>query len=259
MVNPAEREGSTHPLDERIWKRVEEQCSKNLKKDDFLIRDLLESFPIYARRINLARFLARYELFRVVKDLPGCVLECGVYRGAGLLTWAKLAEIFCTGDRTKKIIGFDNFKGFESLHPKDGPEMSKRSKVVGGWNPSEFYDELLEHIETFEMDSYVPRAPRIELVEGSIEKTAPDFISKNSGIRISILNIDMDIYEPTLAALENFYDLVVPGGIIILDEYGIEAWGGEAKAFDDFFAGKNKPELKKLPFYSLPGAYFVKE
>ena len=74
------------------------------------------------------------------------------------------------------------------------------------------------------MDSYVPRAPRIELVEGSIEKTAPDFISKNSGIRISILNIDMDIYEPTLAALENFYDLVVPGGIIILDEYGIEAW-----------------------------------
>ena len=103
MVNPAEREGSTHPLDERVWKRVEEQCSKNLKKGDFLIRDLFESFPIYARRINLARFLARYELFRVVKDLPGCVLECGVYRGAGLLTWAKLAEIFCTGDRTKKL------------------------------------------------------------------------------------------------------------------------------------------------------------
>lgn len=89
MVNPAEREGSTLSLDEKVWNRVEEQCLKNLKKDDFLIRDLLESFPIYARRINLARFLARYELFRAVKDLPGCVLECGVYRGAGLLTWAK--------------------------------------------------------------------------------------------------------------------------------------------------------------------------
>ena len=134
--------------------------------------------------------------------------------------------------------------------------MSKRSKVVGGWNPSEFYDELLEHIETFEMDSYVPRAPRIELVEGSIEKTAPDFISKNSGIRISILNIDMDIYEPTLAALENFYDLVVPGGIIIWMNMALRLGVERLKHLMTFSQAK-KPELKKLPFYS--GAYFVKE
>jgi len=253
-VKPCEREGSTHPLDETIWTQVE-----SLAKD-LPLRDVLEAFPLYARRINLARFLARYELFRMVQDIPGCIFECGVYRGAGLLTWAKLVETFCTGDRAKKIVGFDNFQGFTSLHEKDGAPMEKRSKVVGGWNPAPFYPELLEHIALFNQDSYVPRAPRITLVEGDIKQTAPEFMKQNSGMRISLLNIDMDIYEPTLAALQNFYPYVATGGIVVLDEYGIEAWGGEAKAFEEYFEslGQKPPTLKKLPFYSLPGGYFVK-
>jgi len=257
LINPHEREGSTHPLDEEVWKRTESL----VEEKQYELRDVMEAFPLYARRINLARFLARYELFKQVQDVPGCIFECGVYRGTGLLTWAKLAEIFCPGDRAKKIIGFDNFLGFTSLHEKDGPPMEKRSKVVGGWNPAAFYTELQEHIAIFDADSYVPRAPRIQLVEGDIKETAPKFMKDNSGMRICLLNIDMDIYEPTLAALQNFYPYVSSGGVVILDEYGIEAWGGEAKAFEEYFAslGTKTPVLKKLPFYSLPGAYFVKE
>jgi hypothetical protein len=257
LINPREREGSTHPLDEEVWARTETLITEK----NHLMRDVLESFPLYARRINLARFLARYELYKMVQDLPGCIFECGVYRGAGLMTWAKILEIFSPGDRMRKVIGFDNFKGFTALHEKDGKPMEKRSKVVGGWNPSEFYDELLEHIEIFNMDSYVPRAPRITLVEGDIGETAPQFIENNPGIRISLLNIDMDIYEPTLAALTHFYPYVAKGGIVVLDEYGVDAWGGEAKAFEEYFVsqGLPTPTLKKLSFYSLPGAYFVKE
>ncbi len=254
-INPKEREGVSQPLDIQVWEEIEEIIADK----QYLMRDVLESFPIYARRINLARFLARYELFRMVQNLPGSIFECGVYRGAGLLTWAKLAEIFCAGDRMKKVIGFDNFQGFTSLHEKDGKVMEKRSKVVGGWNPAEFYEELCEHIKIFTQDSYVPRAPRIEVVKGDIKITAPDYIDKNPGTRICLLNIDMDIYEPTFAALENFYPMVVPGGVIILDEYGVDAWGGEAKAFEEYFADKKMPQLRKLPFYSLPGAYFIKE
>lgn len=238
-----------------MWERIEREIAAK----NYQYRDILESFPLYARRINLARFLARYELFKLVEHLPGAIFECGVYRGAGLLTWAKLAEIFTPGDRFKKVIGFDNFKGFTSLHEKDGKEMEKRSKVVVGWNPEVFYDELLEHIETFRLDSYVPRSNRIELVEGDIAKTAPMYLEENPGTRICLLNIDMDIYEPTLAALEFFYPLVVKGGVVILDEFGVDAWGGEAKAFEEYFENKKMPELRKLPFYSLPGAYFIKE
>lgn len=255
MIKSVEREGSTATLDETVSARMEECIASN----GYPMRDILEAFPLYARRIHLARFLARYELFRMVKDLPGCIFECGVYRGSGLMTWAKLCEIFCPGDRMKKVFGFDSFEGITELDPNDGAPMPKRSKVVGGWNSSEFEAELREHIDIFTQDSYVPRAPRIELVKGDLCRTAPSFAAENSGLRVSILNIDMDIYKPTLAALEHFYPLVVPGGIVILDEYGVDAWGGEAKAFEHYFAGRKAPTLHKLPFYSLPGAYFIKD
>ena len=72
MVNPAEREGSTHPLDERVWKRVEEQCSNNLKKDDFLIRDLFESSRYMQEELIWHDFSPGMS-YSGSKDLPGCV------------------------------------------------------------------------------------------------------------------------------------------------------------------------------------------
>nr|MBK7063963.1 hypothetical protein [Deltaproteobacteria bacterium] len=56
----------------------------------------------------MARFLAHFELFKQVIDLPGCVVEMGVYRGLSPLTWAKLMETSCPGDRSRRIFGFDS-------------------------------------------------------------------------------------------------------------------------------------------------------
>ena len=58
-----------------------------------------------------------------------------------------------------------------------------------------------------------------DLIAGDVLDTIPNYISENPGLKISLLNIDIDFVEPTLCALENFYDLVVPGGIIIFDNY----------------------------------------
>ncbi|MDY7001210.1 MAG: TylF/MycF/NovP-related O-methyltransferase [Thermodesulfobacteriota bacterium] len=194
----------------------------------------------------------------MIKDTPGSIVECGVYRGSSLLTWAKLLEIFCPGDRVRGIIGFDNFAGFPDLVEKDGPENPRRSKVVGGWDASPYYEELLEHIDIFHADSFIPRAKRVGLVVGNIEDTAMEYVKNNPGMRISLLHLDVDIYKPTKAALEAFYPLVVPGGLVVLDEYGMHEWGGESLAFDEYFEGKEKPVLKTFPLSSIPTAYFVK-
>ena len=53
----------------------------------------LANFAAYARRRDLVRFIAHYELFKNIIDLPGCVVECGVFHGASLFTWAKLMQI----------------------------------------------------------------------------------------------------------------------------------------------------------------------
>ncbi|MFX1363495.1 MAG: TylF/MycF/NovP-related O-methyltransferase [Promethearchaeota archaeon] len=257
MVKKEEIVGGRNPFDMKIWDRIE----KVVEEKGHSLRQVLESFPIYVRRVNLSRFIMLYELFKKIVEIPGSIVECGVFRGSSLLTWAKLLEIFCPGDRERRVIGFDNFAGFTEFVQQDGPSLPIRSKVVGGWSAEDYYDELLKHLQIFKDDSFLSRAPnRIELVVGNIEKTAHEYLKNNSGLRICLLNIDCDMYKPTKAALDAFYPLVITGGIIILDDYGVPEWAGESAAFDEYFAekGEKAPKLKTLPYFSAPTSYFIK-
>ena len=190
--------------------------------------------------------------------IPGCIVECGVFKGVSLLTFVKLVEILCPGDTLKRVIGFDTFQGFPSIVDKDGNPDTKRAKFQGGWNAEDFLPFLEKIISITQEDSMIPRFKRVELVKGDACKTIPEYVKKNPGLRISLLHLDMDIYEPTLAALKHLYPLVVAGGAVLLDEYAMDGFPGESKAFDEYF-GDKRPVMKKFPYISTPGGYFIKE
>src|SRR5690606_16006454 len=95
-----------------------------------------------------------------------------------------------------------------------------------------------------------------ELVPGDVIETLPAYVKNNPGFRISLLNLDFDTYYGTKAALEHLYDLVTPGGLIVLDEYGKRGWG-ESDAVDEFF--KNKAaEIRSVRGSFQPTAYIRK-
>src|SRR5688500_4852687 len=71
----------------------------------------LANFPRYVRRAQLTRFLALYELFKRVLTVKGSIVECGVFRGYSLFTWAKLSAILEPNNLTRRIYGFDTFSG----------------------------------------------------------------------------------------------------------------------------------------------------
>jgi len=79
----------------------------------------LESFPKYIRRQDLTRLLARYEIFKRVLPVKGSIIECGVNRGFGLMSWAKFSAVLEPVNLTRRIYGFDSFEGFPSIHAKD--------------------------------------------------------------------------------------------------------------------------------------------
>lgn len=228
-----------------------------LKKDADYIDEILTDFAIYVRRMDLTRFLVRLDLLKEALAVPGIVVECGVYKGEGLLTWAKLMDIYCPGDTSRRVVGFDNFKGFADFHNKDGSETNVGDKVVGGWSPAHARDDLDAFVEFFQRDRFLPQSRMIEIVEGDIRETARSFVEKNPGVRIALLNLDVDLYEPTKAALETFYPLVAPGGLVLLDEYGARQFPGATRAVEEYF-GANMPRLQKHPLFTLPGAYFRK-
>jgi hypothetical protein len=219
--------------------------------------EICNNFSIYTRRIFLKRFLAHYELFRKTIDLPGDIIEFGVYRGASLMTWANLLEIRNMGDRQKQVFGFDNFSGFTEIAPEDGKEDPRVGKVMSGFNSDPFEDILRDAISIFDQDRFIPYKPRIVLVKGDIEKTIPQFVEDNPGLRISLMHFDCDMYKPTKIALESMWPLVVPGGVVLFDEYGIRPWQGESNAVDEYFQGRCR--IRRFDWAPNPGGYVVKE
>ncbi len=219
--------------------------------------ELINAFPVYARRVTLKRFIAHYELFRRTINLPGDIVELGVFRGHSLMTWANLMEARNIGDRTKKIWGFDNFKGFGALSPEDGPEYEHVHKSEGDFSPESYLKELEDIIRIFDEDRFVGWKKRIELVIGDVNETVPKFVGQNPGLRISLLHFDIDLYKPTLTGLQHLFPRVVKGGVVIFDEYGVLEWGGESQAVEEYLADEGY-QIQKFDWNNIPGGYLIK-
>jgi hypothetical protein len=232
-----------------------------LEKSSLTEFEKFRNFPVYTPRFNLARFLSHYELFKRVCELPGVIVDLGVYRGASLMTWAKLCEIFCPTDVKKVVCGFDTFEGFPSLSTHDGPVDILQDKTVGGYSGGVGIEkELALAIEAMDVDRHIRDVERTTLIKGDVRETIPQFIEDcGNGLRIALMNLDVDLYEPTRVALEHFMPRMVRGGIVILDEYAVKTFGGESKAVDEWFL-KNRggrPALQKFTWHSNPSAYIV--
>ncbi|MAE66482.1 MAG: macrocin-O-methyltransferase [Phycisphaeraceae bacterium] len=241
-----------------VDQQVEQKLTDLFAQHEIDPLEAINHFPLFARRVHLKKFLAHWELFRQTIELPGDIVELGVFRGLSLLTFANFLEVASIGDRTKRVFGFDNFTGFGDLTPEDGPDYDQSHKREGGFSPAAYQQQLREIIGIFDLDRFVPWKDRIDLVVGDIEQTVPQFVRDHPGLRISLLHFDCDMYRPTRAGLECLFPLVVRGGLVIFDEYGILEWSGESKAVDEYLADTDYV-LKKFPWQGAPGAYLVKQ
>ena len=197
---------------------------------------------------RIRKLLVRYELFRMTLEVPGDIVECGVFKGVGWMYWLKLLDLYAKGEH-KRVIGFDTFGAFAADSLLDYERKSAKA----------FTDETdFKGVNTEDILSYAHRAGfnNAELVKGEISDTLPKYIKNNKGFRISLLHLDFDTYNGTKVALEHMYDLVTPGGLIVLDEYGKRGWG-ESDAVDEFFSGK-EIAIKSVQGSFQPTAYIEK-
>ncbi len=243
-----------------VFEKYKEELLKEVDEFD----DIIQHIGIYQSRLWFTKMIEQYELFKMAMDRPGHIVELGVYKGESFFNWARFVEIFNMGERETKIIGFDSFTGFPEIHDKDKTMTNQQDEGAlavkrGGFNPGErSYERIMRLINIFENDHFVPQKPRLEIIKGDIAETVPEYVEKNPGLRISLLHLDCDIYEPTLIGLQHFYPLVVAGGVVILDEYGQNKFSGESAAFDEYFKG-NRPVVTKSHLSSNPSAYFIKK
>ena len=210
-----------------------------------------QSFALHGGLDRFTKIFARYELFKKAIDIPGDIVEGGVYRGAGVLYWAKLIQIF-NPLSIRRVIGFDTFEGFPKTAKLDydretGAMLTQQDSYFKEVSP----DGIMQIAASLDLDH------RIELVKGDARNTIKDYVRGNPGFRIALLNLDFDTGDATAAALEQLYSLVVPRGVIVFDEYAIRGWG-ESEAVDKFFEDKHVV-YESLSWTLTPTAYILKE
>lgn len=193
------------------------------------------------KRQNLSKFLARYEIYKLICNIHGSIVECGVGDGTGLKTWALLSAIFEPVNHPRRIIGFDTFEGHKSVSSIDNTEEGKLN--FGG------YEELKNWIVDYDKNRFVNDIPKIELVKGNAVTEIPKYLDKNQQLIISLLNLDFDIYEPTKTALNYFVSRMPKGAVIVLDELNNPDWKGETQALNEII-GVSKIKLQRFPFTS---------
>ena len=222
--------------------------------------DVINQLGVFQRRMYFTKAIAHWEIYKQIAELPGDVVEVGVYKGDSLLNFARFMEMLSPGDRSRSVIGFDHFKGLQDFNEADQTGDANAKNVgsfEGAYATGDFYPSLRALIDLFNEDSFVPKKPRIKLVEGDVRETAKKYVEEHPGLRISLLHLDCDIYKPTLAALEAFYPHVVTGGIVLLDEFAFSEFPGESKAVDTYFEGR-APKIQKFGWTATPGGWFVK-
>ena len=212
------------------------------------IWDAYNTLFLSADTERIRKLLVRYEMFRLTLELPGDIIECGVFKGTGLLQWLKFLTIF-DPDSKKRVAGFDLFEDYaetvQNWERKEAKSFLQEANYQGA-NP----DDLIMIAQQMHQEH------RLELIKGNACETIPRYVEENRGMRISLLHLDFDPYEPTLIALQNFWPLIVKGGVVLMDEYAIRGWG-TSEAVDEFFAGK-VVKIQKVPYSQKPTAFVIK-
>lgn len=223
--------------------------SESFSKYDGEIKTKLDNFTKYVSRQAISRFLARYELFKMIINVKGSIVEAGVHNGGGVFAWAKMSSIFEPYATKRKIIAFDTFEGFPDVCEKDKGFANLECCRKGGFSLEyDVYNELQDCIKEYDENRFLNQISKIDLVKGDATVTIPQYLNNNPHLVIALLFMDFDIYEPTKIALEHLLDRVPKGGIVVFDEINDPNWPGETLALIEKMGSLNKLEINKFEF-----------
>ncbi len=158
-------------------------------------------------------------LAEMVKKLPGDFVECGVNTGA----YSRAIIEYINFPQTNKVFYLlDTYEGLVAS------QITEEEKMAGVGDYLKTYTNVYEEVKkTFAQFN-------TRIIKGAV----PGTLTQCAAEKICYLSIDMNVVEPEIAAANFFWDKLVPGAVMILDDYGFPAHIAQKKAFDAFAAEK---------------------
>jgi O-methyltransferase len=193
-----------------------------------------------AALVEAVRYLVR-------TDIPGDVVECGVWRGGSVL--AVLRTLLELGVTDRDVWLYDTFTHMPRGGPQDvdlygitADDYHARLDAGEPLDPAYAYLPL-EEVKALLRGSGYPDE-RLHFVEGLVEQTIP----AQAPERVALLRLDTDYYESTRHELEHLYPRISPRGVLIVDDYG--HWRGSQQAVDEYVEKHQLPVLLQRIDYS---------
>ena len=172
------------------------------------------------------------EVYDLIKDLDGDIVECGVGHGHSLY---KLCMLSTYEGKGRKITACDSFEGFPEPTVEDHcAKTAKKGQWKGVATPASIRQLILEEgkLDAAELDSMMTFVP------GFFEDTMPTVKERP----IAFLHLDVDLYESYKCTLSKFWPMVVKGGVVLFDEYNqfMDKWPGAVKGIDEVLGERAK-------------------
>ena len=201
---------------------------------------LMRPIAMVAPMLDWFRYFSR--MYDRVKEGPGDIVECGVGRGQSFFMLAYLMTRV-PSPHARMLWGFDSFQGFPEPTLEDAsPRNPKKGEIRIE------QEEVLLRLEESGIDAQTFR-DSIRIVPGFFDETLSQFPDRP----IALLHIDADLYQSYRAVLTKLFPRVVPGGVVLFDEYGTVNFPGATKAINEYFA-QTSCQIQREPVY---GRYFV--
>lgn len=168
----------------------------------------------------------QWSLARHAALLGGDFVEMGVHLGIGSHLFGFVLDRYGSGHQA--LWSIDSFEG---LSEPDASDVNPQNGETF-WRKHSLNNVSVPYIRSM----LGQHSCKVHVVQGWI----PDVFKDISLDNVAFVHIDVDIHQPTIDALSFIYDKVVPGGIMLFDDYGFPMCPGARKAIDDFFRDKKE-------------------
>lgn len=221
-----------------------DRFTEAIKQTPIPDNELVHNMGTFMVSKTLARVMFFYELYKKLVETHGVVIEFGVRWGQTLSIMSALRGMFEPFNRHRKIIGFDTFTGLAGKCEKDGGNCGCGD---GDFSVPQQYEEYLSAILGIQEElNPMGHIKRYELVKGDVRQTANEYLTRHPETVVSMAIFDLDLYEPTKAALEAIKPHLCKGSILVFDEVSDDIFPGETLALKEVL-GLENVRLKRFP------------
>lgn len=190
---------------------------------------LLAQFEMYVRSSVLAKLLFMNEIYQLILDIPGVIMEFGVWYGRNLCLFSELRAVYEPYNYNRRVIGFDTFgQGYTEPGEHDG----SFDCVVEGSHPlpddyEKYLSELLDYHEAENVNAHIKK---YALVRGNAAETIHKYLKDWPETIVALAFFDLGLYEPTRECLKAIRPRLVRGSILAMDELNCKELPGETMA-----------------------------